>query len=72
MLAVYTYLTQDKVEHGPFQCDTEDFKKFWRRAKRWARAFVVELQDGRVYIWVPENANKLQSGWQLAKSSKKR
>jgi len=64
MLVSYSYLCYDYVdgdyritEHGKFQCDVEDFRKFFRTVvkkpfeKPMIRCIIAELQDGRLYVW---------------------
>lgn len=47
----YGYITHDRKHHGFYQCEVEDFKKFWKAANAEIRCAVVELANGDVWLY---------------------
>lgn len=50
MLCWYSYREGEK-EFGEYQCDTDDFKQFFKHRKNHIDDIVVKLQNGQVWIW---------------------
>lgn len=66
MICKYSYrLKNSKKFLGSYQCDTEDFKKFFKYAKKDLAACVVETSE-YVYLYTEKTRNPY-SGWQTAK-----
>lgn len=71
MLVHYSYLDYKNQEHGPFEVDMADFKAFLREyLLENVKCMVVELDDGRVYIWqlsmLRIKREGYYNGWALA------
>lgn len=51
MLVSYNYLKKNGEEFGWFQCDFEDFKKFfWNRFNSDIECLILK-KDGKMFIW---------------------
>lgn len=50
MLVKYHYMKTNLEEFGWFQCDWEDFKKFFL-SRNDIRCLVLHRQDGKSFIW---------------------
>ena len=51
MLCVYSYLDVHWNVYGDYQCDTEDFKMFWRKCQSQICMCYVRLQNGECWAY---------------------
>lgn len=66
MICKYSYrLKNSNKIIGDYQCDTEDFKKFFKYAKKDLASCVVITKD-YCYLYTEKTKNPY-SGWQFAK-----
>ena len=47
----YTMKYRGQKNFGEYQCDVEDFKKWFAKTKEFVTAVIVELQNGEKWIW---------------------
>ena len=68
MTCKYCYREGEK-EFGEYQCEVEDFKKFFKNRKKTLDSIVVKLSNGDVWIYYV--IKKFDKGyWQKVKSPK--
>lgn len=66
MLCIYSYMLRSYSVHGNFQCDTEDFKAFFRKCQSEIRMCYVKLENGENWMyadgfgWEPMNPSRVR------------
>ena len=68
MIMTYSYTTKDGKVFGDYQCEVEDFKKFFANMHKKLANIFVKLED-RFAIWTPPTKSQY-SGWQVLRKSK--
>lgn len=68
MLVKYSYQKTDgKTVCGPYQCDDEDFKNFYRHLPLDVHAMIVEFEKSkcgfRVWIWQRATCRRNPNHW---------
>lgn len=69
MLCVYSYMTRSYSLHGNFQCDTEDFKAFFRKCQSKILVCYVKLENGENWMygdgfgWEPMTPSAVRYEW---------
>lgn len=70
MIMTYSYTTRDGKVFGDYQCEVEDFKKFFANMHKKIANILVKLPD-KFAMWTPPTKSKF-SGWQVIQKSKLR
>lgn len=72
MLLTYSYMTKDGAVFGDYQCDVEDFKKFFanKRIRKDLYTIFVKLPD-KFAMWTAPKGT-LFDGWQVVDRTKKK
>ena len=51
MIVKYSYLTREFKDFGEYQCEVEDFKKFFRSRRDTIIECLVRFSDGQIWLW---------------------
>ena len=66
----YGYITTAGKECGFYQCETDDFRKFWKAANNEIRCLVLEMANGDV--WLYYKGERPAGRWQEAKRKRQK